>query len=111
MIFIQKHKYQKCEIVNSTFIIKGYFCLPVFGGVGRKILVLEAMMPTSLLWEKGKRTLILFGKTGLSVEKELGDLELVPGECRMWKWREWERRTGRRASSCRHTLATELQVC
>lgn len=43
MIFIQKHKYQKCEIVNSTFIIKGYFCLPVFGGVGRKILVLEAM--------------------------------------------------------------------
>lgn len=49
MIFIQKHKYQKCEIVNSTFIIKGYFCLPVFGGVGRKILVLEAMMPTRLL--------------------------------------------------------------
>lgn len=54
MMFIQKHKYQKCEIVNSTFIIKGFFCLPVFVAMGRRILVLEAMMPPRLLWEKGK---------------------------------------------------------
>lgn len=36
MIFIQKHKYQKCEIVNSTFIIKGYFLFACFWGCGEE---------------------------------------------------------------------------
>lgn len=36
MIFIQKHKYQKCEVVNSTFIIKGYFLFACFWGCGEE---------------------------------------------------------------------------